>query len=251
MISRPFGSRKASAGDGSGAGSSAVHPTDVHPTDVDRTAVAQPAASTPADPSPAAGADPRRPAPKGRPTPKRRDRERERGLHTGPVTAPTTRKEAKERRKAAEATMTPEEKKANRARLKDEREERRRLMMEGDDRYVLSRDRGDVRRFARDWVDVHRRLVNWFMPIALVVVVLTLLPYAALQRYGTLVFFVLMIVLIVDGALVGRSVNREVRQRFPDSEDHGFGLGWYAAMRATQPRRLRTPTPRRRPGDTI
>ncbi|MFN7244960.1 MAG: DUF3043 domain-containing protein, partial [Dietzia cercidiphylli] len=123
-----------------------------------------PESSPGTDPGPAG--DARRPAGKGKPTPKRRDQERARGLRTGPVTAPVTRKEAKERRKAAEASMTKDERKAARAEQRTAREERRQLMMAGDDRYVLSRDRGEVRRFARDWVDTHRRLINFFMPLA-------------------------------------------------------------------------------------
>jgi len=195
--------------------------------------------------------DPRRPGGKGKPTPKRRDQERARGMRQGPVSAPLTRKEAKERRKAAEATMTKEERKAAREKAKAEREERRQLMMEGDDRYVLSRDRGEVRRYTRDWVDTHRRLINWFMPLALFVIVFQLIPDPTLMMYSQTLFLILIAVVVVDGILLGRTVNRVVRERFPDTEDTGFGLGWYAVMRATQPRMLRTPRPRVRPGDAI
>ncbi|HJC60827.1 MAG TPA: DUF3043 domain-containing protein [Candidatus Dietzia intestinigallinarum] len=195
--------------------------------------------------------DPRRPAGKGKPTPKRRDQERARGMRQGPVSAPLTRKEARERRKAVEATMTKEERKAAKAEARAAREERRRLMMEGDDRYVLSRDRGEVRRFVRDWVDTHRRLINWFMPLALFVIVFQLIPDPTLMMYSQTLFLVLIAVVVIDGILLGRTVNKVVRDRFPDTEDTGFGLGWYAVMRATQPRMLRTPRPRVRPGDTI
>lgn len=208
------------------------------------------AAPTP-EPAAGAAADPRRPAGKGKPTPKRRDQERARGRHTGPVTAPVTRKEAKERRKAAEAGMSKEERKAHRAEQKAAREERRQLMMDGDDRYVLSRDRGEVRRFARDWVDTHRRLINWFMPLALFVIVFQLIPDPTLMAYSQTLFLVLIVVIVIDGVLLGRSVNKAVRERFPDTDDTGFGMGFYAVMRATQPRVLRTPRPRVRPGDTI
>ncbi|MDV8001894.1 DUF3043 domain-containing protein [Rhodococcus sp. IEGM 1408] len=192
-----------------------------------------------------------RPAGKGKPTPRRRDQERARGLRTGPVTAPVTRKEAKERRKATEASMTKDERKAARVKQREEREERRQLMMQGDDRYVLSRDRGDVRRFTRDWIDTHRRLINWFMPLALFVIIFQLIPDPTLMAYSQTLFLVLIAVVIVDGVLLGRTVNRAVRERFPDTDDTGFGLGWYAVMRATQPRMLRTPRPRVRPGDAI
>ncbi|HMT51217.1 DUF3043 domain-containing protein [Dietzia sp. UBA5065] len=206
------------------------------------------------DSAAAAGPDPstdaRRPAGKGKPTPKRRDQERARGLRSGPVTAPMTRKEAKERRKTTEAAMTKDERKAARAQERAAREERRQLMMEGDDRYVLSRDRGEVRRFARDWIDTHRRLINWFMPLALFVIVFQLVP-GPLQELSQLAFMAMIVVIVVDGLLLGRTVNRAVRDRFPGTEDAGFGMGWYAVMRATQPRMLRTPRPRVRPGDAI
>ncbi len=192
-----------------------------------------------------------RPAGKGKPTPRRRDQERARGLRTGPVTAPVTRKEAKARRKATEASMTKDERKAARSVQRDAREERRQLMMQGDDRYVLSRDRGEVRRFVRDWVDTHRRLINWFMPLALFVIIFQLIPDPTLAFYSQNLFLILIAVVVVDGILLGRTVNRVVRERFPSTDDTGFGLGWYAVMRATQPRMLRTPRPRVRPGDAI
>src|SRR5690606_29304991 len=107
--------------------------------------------------------------------------ERARGMRQGPVTAPVTRKEARKRKKAARATMSKDERRAAKAEERAAREERRQLMMEGDDRYVLSRDRGEVRRFARDWVDTHRRLINWFMPLALFVIVFQLIPNPALM----------------------------------------------------------------------
>ncbi|GAA4261534.1 DUF3043 domain-containing protein [Dietzia aurantiaca] len=210
-----------------------------------------PAPEARSEPEPDTGpvVDPRKPAGKGKPTPRRRDQERARGMRQGPVTAPLTRKEARDRRKAAEADMTKEERKEAKAEARATREERRQLMMEGDDRYVLSRDRGEVRRFARDWVDTHRRLINWFMPLALFVIVFQLIP--TLMVYSQTLFLVLIAVVVIDGILLGRTVNRVVRERYPDTEDTGFGMGWYAVMRATQPRMLRTPRPRVRPGDTI
>lgn len=188
-------------------------------------------------------------AKKGRPTPRRRDQERAKGRHTGPVAAPVTRKEARARRKTAEAGMSREERKAHRADQRRARDERREAMMNGDDRYVLARDRGEVRRHVRDWVDTHRRLINYFMPIALFVVVFQLVPNPQLVMYGQMLFLALIAVIVVDGLLIGRAVNKDVAERFPDSDDRGLGLGWYAVMRATQPRMLRTPKPRLSPAD--
>lgn len=217
----------------------------------DETGKDSPAPEAATEPTPEPAVDPRRPAGKGKPTPRRRDQERARGMRQGPVTAPLTRREAKERRKAAQASMTKEERRAAKAEERAAREERRQLMMEGDDRYVLSRDRGEVRRFARDWVDTHRRLINWFMPLALFVIVFQLIPNPELLAFSQTLFLVLIAVVVIDGVLLGRTVNKAVRERFPDTDDTGFGMGWYAVMRATQPRMLRTPRPRVRPGDAI
>ena len=233
MKSRAFGSRDDKPGKAASAKGSRPEPT--------------PASA----PESGSAADPRRPAGKGKPTPRRRDQERARGLRQGPVTAPLTRKEAKERRKATEASMSKEERKAARVQARESREERRQLMMEGDDRYVLSRDRGEVRRYARDWVDTHRRLINFFMPLALFVIIFQLIPIPELQEISQFLFLVLILVIIIDGLFLGRTINRAVLERFPDTDDTGFRMGWYGVMRATQPRMLRTPRPRLRPGDPI
>lgn len=188
---------------------------------------------------------------KGRPTPKRRDQERARGMRSGPVAPPVTRKEARQRRKSNEAGMSKEERKAHRAQLKEQREERRRLMIEGDDRYVLARDRGEVRRYTRDWVDTTRRFSNFFMPLAFALIIAQLVPIDQIRNLALSGFWLFLLLVITDGVLVGRTVNRNVRELFPESDETGFSLGFYAAMRASQPRMLRTPRPRLRPGDQI
>ena len=188
---------------------------------------------------------------KGRPTPSRREAERARGQRTGPVTAPLTRKEAKERKKAEKNSMTKEERKVARARVNAAREERRQAMLNGDDRYVLERDRGPQRRYARDWVDTHRRISNYFMPVALIIIVFQFFPIPALLGIFQIAFLLVIVLVIIDTIFVGRSVNREVSARFGDDAKTGFGLGFYAAMRAMQPKSLRTPRPRVKPGDEI
>ncbi len=78
---------------------------------------------------------------KGRPTPKRNEVERERGIRRGPVEAPLTAKEARQRRKELKASMSKEELKATKARERAERREQRRIaderMAAGDPRYML------------------------------------------------------------------------------------------------------------------
>ena len=97
-------------------------------------------------PEPAAPA--RTTAPKGRPTTKRNDKRR------GPVApAPQTTAEARKRRKEMRATMTKEERRAEKAKRRAALANRRERMMAGEEAFLLPRDQGPVRRYARDIVD--------------------------------------------------------------------------------------------------
>ncbi len=183
---------------------------------------------------------------KGRPTPKRREAE---GRRRGPVApAPLTRKEARARRKAARGDRAARKQAA--AERRAAAAERRERMLAGDDKYLLPRDQGPVRAFARDIVDARRNLVGLFMPMALVLI-LSMFTAPALQSLVTLAMLVMMIFMVGEGFLLGRLVNKRVRERFPDSTDGGFSLGWYAFVRASQIRKMRAPKPRVGPGDPV
>ncbi|NEW47062.1 DUF3043 domain-containing protein [Nocardia cyriacigeorgica] len=183
---------------------------------------------------------------KGRPTPKRRDAE---GKRRGPVApAPLTAKEARARRKANRGN------KADRKTAASERraaaQDRRARMLAGEDKYLLPRDQGPVRAFVRDIVDARRNLVGLFMPMALVLI-LSMFAAPAMQSVVTLAMLVMMLFMAIEGVMLGRIVNHRVRERFPDSTDTGFRLGWYAFVRASQIRKMRAPKPRVGPGDAV
>ncbi|AMY18557.1 Protein of unknown function [Rhodococcoides kroppenstedtii] len=183
---------------------------------------------------------------KGRPTPKRRDAEARR---RGPVApAPLTAKEARARRKANRGTK--EERKAAAAERRARSADQRARMMAGEDKYLLPRDKGPVRAFARDLVDSRRNFLGLFMPMALILLVALFLS-PAIQSVVTLVLFVMMIFMAIDGYLLGRRINNRVRERFPDTPDGGFKLGWYTFVRASQVRKMRAPKPRVGPGDAV
>jgi hypothetical protein len=88
-----------------------------------------------------------------------------------------------------------------------------------------------------------------FMPIVLVVFAVTLVRTPAIQQYSTIVMFVVLLAMIVEGGLLGRSVNKKVRAKFSNVEESPLALGWYAFTRAMQLRKLRVPRPRVRPKD--
>lgn len=183
---------------------------------------------------------------KGRPTPTRRDAE---GRRRGPVAPPPmTSKEARARRK--ETRGSKEDRKAAASDRRAAAADRRARMLAGEDKYLLPRDQGPVRAFVRDIVDGRRNLVGLFMPMALLLI-LSMFAAPAWQSIITLAMLVMMVFMIAEGFLLGRIVNRRVRERFPKSTDTGFRLGWYSFVRASQMRKMRAPKPRVRPGDAI
>lgn len=192
----------------------------------------------------------RRTAPKGRPTPKRSEATRKRG----PVApAPMTTAEARKRRKAvAGPKLSKEERKAQKVTRRADMADRRERMMAGEDAYLLPRDKGPVRRYVRDLVDARRNLLGLFMPIALGLILITLsVPTPAVQQPLSFAMPVLLVVMAIDGVIVGRYVNRKVDEKFPDNTETGFKLGFYAASRASQLRRMRAPRPQVNRGDDV
>ncbi|OJZ68736.1 DUF3043 domain-containing protein [Mycolicibacterium diernhoferi] len=193
---------------------------------------------------------PRVTAPKGRPTPKRSESSRRRG----PVApAPMTTAEARKRRKEVGGPkLTKEEKRAQKLTRRADMADRRERMMAGEDAYLLPRDKGPVRRYVRDLVDARRNLLGLFMPIALGLILITLsVPSPAVQQPLSFAMPVLLLVMAIDGVLVGRYVNRKVDEKFPDNTETGFKLGFYAASRASQLRRMRAPRPMVNRGDDV
>ncbi|BBY89739.1 DUF3043 domain-containing protein [Mycolicibacterium tokaiense] len=186
-------------------------------------------------------------APKGRPTPKRDSAKRR-----GPVApAPMTTKEARARRKAmAGPKLSKEERKIQRAERRASTNERRERMMAGDEAYLLPRDQGPVRRYARDIVDSRRNLLGLFMPAALFLI-FVMLAVPQVQYYISPAMLVLMAIMAIDGILLARKVNNAVDVKFPDNTEGRVKLGFYAAGRASQLRRMRAPRPMVNRGDKV
>lgn len=179
-------------------------------------------------------------APKGRPTPKR-NQTRTRG----PVApAPMTAAEARKRKKANKQSLTKDERTAEKLTRRADQAARREKMMAGDDAYLLPRDKGPLRRLTRDIVDSRRNVLGLFMPAALALVFVMLsLPSVQIQYYVQFVMLGLIVVMVVDGVLIGRRVNKGVDAKFPGNTESGWKLGFYAASRASQLRRMRAPRP--------
>lgn len=179
--------------------------------------------SNPVEPQADTTDDPR--APKGKPTPSRKEAEaaRKQGLRT-----PRNTKEGKAAAKERE---------------REERARARAGMMAGDERYLPARDRGPAKAFVRDFVDARYTVAEFFIFIALAVLVLGFINDPAIQSLVSIVFFALIALIVVDTAILLISLNRQAKKEFPKASDRK-GLTLYALLRTLQFRRLRLPPPR-------
>ncbi len=190
-------------------------------------------ASTGAEPE--TGASSGRPAAvtpgKGRPTPKRSEAERRRRL---PYTAPKDRKEAA---------------RAGRSRSREDRTRRMAAVRRGEEWALPPRDRGPVKALARDYVDSKRRISEYYMYGLLVLLVLLFIRAPIVQSIVPLLVLGAVLIMGVEGILIGRKAKLLAAQRLPGESTRGLGL--YSAMRALQIRKLRVPKPRVKPGDSF
>ena len=163
---------------------------------------------------------------KGRPTPKRSAAQ---GRRPGPPPPPpTTRKEAYKRMREQQASR---------------RADSRAGMARGDDSYLPARDRGPVRKLVRDVVDSRRNVGSFFLLIAGVALVGTIVPSLVVRAYASYVLFGFFLILIVDSVMLSRKLKAKVAERFPDGTTRRKGVVWYGISRSTMIRRWRFPKP--------
>ena len=160
-------------------------------------------------------------APKGRPTPKRSEAE---ALRRAVLKPPTSRKEAARRARQA-----------RRAELAKQRE----ALLNGDERYLPLRDRGRVRRYARDFVDARFCVAEWFLPIAVLILVLSMLPSIQAKNASLLLWLGVILMIAIDWLIIGFQLRRRLRAEFPN--DNRRGAVPYALLRTLQMRRMRLP----------
>ncbi|MGQ4516177.1 DUF3043 domain-containing protein [Streptomyces sp. 8L] len=162
-------------------------------------------------------------APKGRPTPKRSDAQSQRRRA---VTPPADRKTAVKRQR--------ETRRADMARQRE-------ALNNGDERFLPARDKGPVRRFARNYVDARFCAAEFFLPSAVVILVLTMVRVAALQNIALLLWLLVIIAMVVDSVFLGLRLKKQLAIRFPNEPTRGVVM--YGLMRTLQIRKLRLPKP--------
>jgi hypothetical protein len=169
--------------------------------------------------------------PKAGPTPKRSQAEASR---RGPYQAPSDRKAAARQ---------------SRDRDRTDRTRRTEALQRGEEWALPRKDRGPVRALARDVVDSRRSLSEYYLVAVIPIFVLIFLPYNALKLAADALVVLILIIVALEGYMVGRKVQQLAIERYPGENARGVRL--YAAMRGTQMRRLRIPKPRVQPGDEI
>ena len=122
-------------------------------------------------------------------------------------------------------------------------------MRRGESWALPRKDQGQVRALARDYVDARRSISEYYMFGVLVLVVLLFLP--SLRKSAVIDYAVLIIlaVIVTESILVSGRVIKLAQQRFPGESTRGLRM--YVAVRNTQFRRLRMPTPRVKPGTKV
>ncbi|RYV50297.1 DUF3043 domain-containing protein [Pengzhenrongella frigida] len=168
---------------------------------------------------------------KGHPTPKRKTSE---ALNKRPL-VPADRKAAgKTARVAARA----------------QRDREYQAMQTGDEKYLPAKDKGPVRRYVRDHVDARWNLGEFFLPIAMVFVVMTFAfaTNAAVSTVVVLTLYVVVLVTVIDAFVMWRGLKKRILTKF-GADTYLKGLAMYAVMRGFQIRRARLPKPQVKHGE--
>lgn len=180
-----------------------------------------------ADPTPAA-IDPAQ-AGKGRPTPTRREAEAA-------------------RRQSLKGPANPKERrKLEREQTRQQRIAAREALVAGDERALPPRDAGPVKKYVRNYIDGRRTLAEFFIPLAVVVLVVGLFRNPQIQVLVSYIWFLMLALLVVDMTVLLVRLSGQLKREFPEAADRK-GAVFYGAMRAMQIRRLRLPPPRVKAG---
>jgi hypothetical protein len=167
-----------------------------------------------------------KPGGKGRPTPTRKEAE---AARKAALKKPRNRKEAAAYR---------------REKVRTERGKMQEAMRTGDDRYLPAADKGPVRRFARDYVDARYSVMEFALPILLVVSLLGVVfspAFPWLAGTVNLLFLAMILLIGADWFLLTGGLKKAVAAKFPN--ESAKGIGFYAVRRTMQMRRWRLPKP--------
>lgn len=180
---------------------------------------------------------------KGRPTPKRRDSQGQRG----PVTAPKTRKEAYARQKQQARTQRTSAKASTSAKPRTVAEQRAALKR-GDPSALPRRDQGPTRKLARDWVDSKKMFSNYLLFLFPLMIAGSFVPSLAIVQVVVIAIF---FALLGEWYLTGKRIRALAVERFGAADGANMSIGFYAGSRAYLPRKWRLPKPQVERGEAF
>jgi hypothetical protein len=163
------------------------------------------------------------PGAKGRPTPTRKDAE----------AAARLRSRTTLDKKSAQRVQ--------RSRRSDQNAKIREAMRTGDERYLPLRDKGPVRRFVRNFIDSRITVVEFLLPLLLIIWVMQATGSSAFVKISTALWTTTILVVAVDTIWLLVRIRRGIRREFPDESLKGITT--YTLMRVVQIRPLRQPKP--------
>jgi hypothetical protein len=131
---------------------------------------------------------------------------------------------------------------AARERQREDRGRQLQALKAGDERHLPARDRGPVRKYARDLVDARRSVAEFFLPLALVILVLSFSGSPSMKLFGSIFWLALVVLILLDSVVLGFRLRRGLARSMPDASHRGAMT--YALMRSMQIRRFRLPPPR-------
>jgi hypothetical protein len=161
---------------------------------------------------------------------------------TGKKDRPTpTRKEAEAaRRQRMNATLSKKQSRA--AAGRQSRSERMKA--------ISAREAVPEKVLMRDYIDARFNLGEFLLPSVVVILAVTLLGsyWPSVTLIATLVMYLFIIGVFVDGYLMWRGFKKVLAKRLPKASPKGLLL--YGMTRSTQIRRFRSPAPRIKRGET-
>ncbi len=169
---------------------------------------------------------------KGRPTPKRKVAQ---AANHRPL-VPTDRKAASKEARTAQRA---------------ERDRQYQALQTGDERFLPYKDKGAPRRYIRNYVDARRSLGEYFLPVAIVMLLANMVLTGlnpSIAFFGLVALYLFILAMVVDVFLMWRKLRGRLVTKFgPGAVVRGTMM--YSITRVFQIRRARLPKPQVKHGE--
>ncbi len=77
-----------------------------------------------------------------------------------------------------------------------------------------ARHKGPVRKYARDFVDSRFCIAEYFLPMAVIILVLSMVRVGSLQNIALLLWLFVIVAIVIDSALTGFRLKKKLAEKF-------------------------------------